>query len=265
MEVSVSDDDDEVILVCTNLDHSIQTTQILNQQILFSTTDIIVSDLSTFLNFHTIKIQTHRNRLIEQSMYFRGLLGGSFSESCLGSITINWNLPVFVQILKHMCGCPLDITTENVLSLYEGALYFGVETLLLKCETWLSEVFSPNGFQLTQIQMEDLIQIWKFGLDHASDFIRNLCTDYLARNFMWAKQNTCFGKIPYNLLLSSVEHPHLTIDSEMHLSDALLLWLESNVENVERQSKTEDNYNGILKQVRLCIITDIEVLNQLFN
>ncbi|GAU16055.1 hypothetical protein TSUD_339260 [Trifolium subterraneum] len=211
MEVSVSDDDDEVILVCTNLDrHPIQTTQ----EILLSTTDIIVSDLSTFLNFHTIKIQTHRNRLIEQSMYFRGLLGGSFSESGLGSITINWNLPVFVQILKHMCGCPLDITTENVLSLYEGALYFGVETLLLKCETWFSA--------------------------------------------MWAKQNICFGKIPYNLLLSSVEHPHLTIDSEMHLSDALLLWLESNMENLERQSKTEDNYIGILKQVRLRLITDIE-------
>jgi hypothetical protein len=51
----------------------------------------------------------------------------------------------------------------------------------------------------------------------------------------------------------------------MHLSDALLLWLESNMENVERQSKAEDNYNGILKQVRLCLITDIEVLNQLFN
>ncbi|XP_045795974.1 BTB/POZ domain-containing protein FBL11 isoform X1 [Trifolium pratense] len=251
MEVSVSDDDDEVILVCTNLDHHpIQTTQ----EILLSTTDIIVSDLSTFLNFHTIKIQIHRNRLIEQSMYFRGLLGGSFSESCLGSITINWKLPVFVQILKHMCGCPLDITTENVLSLYEGALYFGVEALLLKCETWFSEVFSPNGFRLTQIQMEDLIQIWTYGLDHASDFTLNLCIGYLARNFMWAKQNICFGKIPYNLLLSSVEHPHLTIESEMHLSDALLLWLESNMENLERQSETEDNYIGILKQVHVDLL-----------
>jgi hypothetical protein len=53
----------------------------------------------------------------------------------------------------------------------QGALYFGVETLLLKCETWLSEVFSPNGFQLTQIQMEDLIQIWKFGLDHGTSLL----------------------------------------------------------------------------------------------
>lgn len=156
---------------------------------------------------------------------------------------------MFMQILKHMCGFPLDITTENILPLYEGALYFGVETLLLKCETWFSEAFSPKGFRSMQIQMEDLIQIWKFSLDHASDFILRLCISYLARNFMWAKQNNLLGKIPYNLLLSSVKHPHLTVDSEMHLSDALLLWSESNMENLERLSEAEDNYNGILKQV----------------
>ncbi|CAL5194201.1 unnamed protein product [Lathyrus oleraceus] len=254
MEVSVSDDDDQVILVCTNPNDPIQTTQIINQEILLSTTDILCSDLTSFLTFRTIKIQAHRNRLIEQSLYFRGLLSGSFRESCLGSITINWNLSVFMQILKHMCGFPLDITTENILPLYEGALYFGVETLLLKCETWFSEVFSPKGFRLMQIQMEDLIQIWKFSLDHASDFILHLCISYLARNFMWAKQNNLFGKIPYNLLLSSVKHPHLTVDSEMHLSDALLLWLESNMENLERLSEAEDNYNGILKQIRVDLL-----------
>lgn len=53
----------------------------------------------------------------------------------------------------------------------QGALYFGVETLLLKCETWFSEVFSPKGFQLTQIQIEDLIQIWKFGLDRGKSLL----------------------------------------------------------------------------------------------
>ncbi|CAI8614818.1 unnamed protein product [Vicia faba] len=253
MEVSVSDDD-KVILVCTNRNQPIQTTHITNQEILLSTTDILGSDLTPFLTFHTIKIHAHRNRLIEQSLYFRGLLSGSFSESCLSYITINWNLNVFMQILQHMYGFPLDITTENILPLYEGALYFGVETLLLKCETWFSEVFSPKGFQLMEIQMEDLIQIWKFSLDHASDFILHLCIGYLARNFMWAKQNNLFGKIPYNLLLSSVKHPHLTVDSEMHLSDALLLWLESNMENLERQSEAEDNYNGILKQIRVDLL-----------
>lgn len=53
----------------------------------------------------------------------------------------------------------------------QGALYFGVETLLLKCETWLSELLSPKRFQSTQIQMEDLIQIWEFGSDCGNFFV----------------------------------------------------------------------------------------------
>nr|KYP71091.1 LRR and BTB/POZ domain-containing protein FBL11 [Cajanus cajan] len=270
MEVSHDDDDDHIILLCTNTD-PIETTQTLNDEILVSTTDILAWDFPTILTFPTIKVQAHRNRLVEQSLYFRGLLDGSFSESCLGSITINWNVSEFLQILKHMCGCVLDIALDNFFPLYEGALYFGVETLLLKCETWLSEAFSPKGFQSTQIQLEDLIQIWKFGSDLASDFILHLCMGYLARNFtracainsnlmpwnvcsiMWAKHSNFFGKLPYDLLLSSVKHPHLTVDSELHVSDALLLWLESNLENFERPSKAEDDCNEILKQVRLHI------------
>ncbi|XP_039683385.1 BTB/POZ domain-containing protein FBL11 isoform X3 [Medicago truncatula] len=251
MEVSVSDDEDDqlILLVCTNPTPTPDPYH--NHPIEEFLTDIILSDLSTFLNFHTIKLHAHRNRLIHHSLYFRGLLSGSFSESCLGSITINWNLPVFMQILKHIYGCSLDITSQNVLPLYEGALYFGVDTLIVKCEDWFSEVFSRNEFPSTQIQTEDLIQIWKFASDHASDFILHLCIGYLARNFMWAKKNNFFREVPYNLLLSSVKHPHLTVDSEMHLSDALLLWLESNMENLERRSEAEDNYNGILKQIHV--------------
>ncbi|XP_027927088.1 BTB/POZ domain-containing protein FBL11 isoform X1 [Vigna unguiculata] len=252
--MEVSDEDDEhVFLVCTNTD-SIQTAETLKDEILVSTADILSWDLPTILTFPTIKVQAHSNMLIEQSMYFRGLLSGNFSESCLGSISINWNVSEFLQILKHMCDCVLDITLDNFFPLYEGALYFGVESLLLKCEMWLSEVFSPEGFQSTQIQMEDLIQIWNFGSDRARDYIVHLCMGYLARNFMWAKRSEFFVKLPYDLLLSSVKHPQLTVDSELHLSDALLLWLESNLENLERPIKTEDNCIGILKQIRVGLL-----------
>lgn len=36
--------------------------------------------------------------------------------------------------------------------------------LLLKCKIWLSEVTSDSG--IWSLQLEDLIHIWKFGLDH---------------------------------------------------------------------------------------------------
>ncbi|KAK7284889.1 hypothetical protein RJT34_19643 [Clitoria ternatea] len=248
--MELSDDNQHVILVCTNTD----PTETLTGEILVSTSDILNWDLATILSFSTIKVQAHRYRLIEESSYFGSLFSGSFSESCSGLIAINWNVRYFVEILKHMFGCQLNITLDNFLPLYECALYFRVETLLLKCETWLTEVFSRERFQSTRVQMEDLIQIWKFGWECENKFITQSCTGYLARNFMWAKQSKYFGELPSDLLLSSVKHPHLTVDSEMHLSDALLLWLESNMENMEGLSKAEDIHNGILKQIHVGLL-----------
>lgn len=78
MEVSVSDDEDDqlILLVCTNPTPTPDPYH--NHPIEEFLTDIILSDLSTFLNFHTIKLHAHRNRLIHHSLYFRGLLSGSF-------------------------------------------------------------------------------------------------------------------------------------------------------------------------------------------
>ncbi|PQM39551.1 BTB/POZ domain-containing protein FBL11 isoform X2 [Prunus yedoensis var. nudiflora] len=54
--------------------------------------------------------------------------------------------------------------------------------------------------------------------------------------------------IPYNLLLSCVKHMNLTVDSEMHLSNALLVWIDANAECMEGLSRNEDVCTGILKQ-----------------
>ncbi|KAI4348997.1 hypothetical protein L6164_009656 [Bauhinia variegata] len=247
-----SSDDEYVILVCTDPD-STETDTCKEEDILVSTRDILSWDVPTILRFHTIKVEAHRNTCIEQSSYFRCLLSGSFSESCSDSIFINCNVRALIYILKYIYGCPLDITSDNFLLLYEGALYFGVERLLMECKTWLSEVSSSKGVQSTQIKMDDLIQIW-IHLKLASVFILDLCTGHLARKFMWAIHTDSFRKIPYDMLLSSVNHPDLTVDSEMHLSDALLIWLESNGENVASMIKVEDNCNAILKLIRLGLL-----------
>ncbi|KAK4281625.1 hypothetical protein QN277_013094 [Acacia crassicarpa] len=245
-------DDDHVILICKNTDSTETETEM--EEIHVSTTDILNWDLQTMLRFPTIKIRARRSRLIEQCSYFRGLFSGSFSESCLGSITVEWNVPLFMDILKHLYDCPLEITSDNFLSLYEGALYFGVDSLLLKCKIWFSDVSSSKGSQPLQMQMEDIILIWKFGLEHESDFLMELCTSYLARNFMGASHSTLFEKVPYNMLLSSIEHPHLTVDSEMHLCDALLRWLENNFKSMETSGRGDYNCDRMLKQIRIGLL-----------
>ncbi|XVF55671.1 hypothetical protein PTKIN_Ptkin06aG0055700 [Pterospermum kingtungense] len=190
--------------------------------------------------------------LIEESSYFRGLLSGSFSESCLDCISIQWQLETFFNVVKCMFGCPLDITSKNFIPLFQAALYFGVEMLLMQLKSWFSEVSLSKDPGL--IQLDDLIHIWNFGLEHANGFVQELCTSYLARNFMWAMSNKIFKEMPYDLLLLCIKHPHLTVDSEKHLSDALLIWLDSNTEQLERSSKTESEFSEILKQIRISLL-----------
>lgn len=81
----------------------------------------------------------------------------------------------------------------------QGALYFGVETLLLNCITWFSEVSSSNGFGSLQIQLDDLIYIWKFGLERGellSDiYLEVLNEQYAVLNMQHACYSLAFEVI----------------------------------------------------------------------
>lgn len=71
LSMEVSDDDDElVILLCTNTD-PIETTETLNDEILVSNTDILAWDLPMILTFPAIKVQAHRNRFVTFLPYIR--------------------------------------------------------------------------------------------------------------------------------------------------------------------------------------------------
>ncbi|XAR69719.1 hypothetical protein NMG60_11001420 [Bertholletia excelsa] len=245
-------DDDWVVLKCVDPDQPKQEDE--RSEIFICTADIASWDYSVILSHRTVLVKASRNRLIEHSSYFRGLLCGSFSESCLGHVSIEWNLKTFMNILKFMFGCPVDITSPSFLPLFEGALFFGVETLLLKCKTWLSDVTTSKDCFPLQIELNDLIHIWSFVTEHANDSIPELCTSYLARNFMWAIHCKSFTHVPYDLLFNCIKHPDLTADSEMHIADALIVWLRANKENPESLSSGMDGCSCLLKEIRLSFL-----------
>ncbi|KAF5945189.1 hypothetical protein HYC85_015417 [Camellia sinensis] len=242
MALNSDDDDDWVLLRCTD-PHQTDPPESDHTEILISTADISTWDFPTILTHQFFIV-----KLIQHSSYFRGLLCGTFSDSGLNCISIKWNLETFMSILKIIFDFPVDVTSNNFLLLFEGALFFGVELLLLKCKAWLIDVTSLKDLCSLQIQLDDLINIWKFGIEHASDFIPELCTSYLARNFMCATHCNSFLHIPCNLLVSCIKHPDLTVDSEWHLADALIVWLAANTEQFESSSSTRDDCNGILKE-----------------
>ncbi|XP_024986086.1 BTB/POZ domain-containing protein FBL11 isoform X2 [Cynara cardunculus var. scolymus] len=171
----------------------------------------------------------------------------SLEETSDLEVLVQWNQPTFLSLLASLFGSPVDVTSENFLSLFEGALYFGMEMILSKCKMWLTKAMSVNRAPL--VQVNDLIGIWEFGSEIVNNYLPELCTSYLAKNFIWAMSCSSFGDVPQDLLLSSIQHPHLTVDSEEHLCGALLAWIAANKERC-----TEDVSIDLLKQIRISLL-----------
>ncbi|KAI3947488.1 hypothetical protein MKX01_028393 [Papaver californicum] len=226
-----------------------------HKEILISTTEISTWNLHSILSSEFVRIQSERNRLIQESSYFRGLLTGNFSESSQDCVSIEWNVETVIDVLKHIYGCSLDITVNNFILLLEAANFFGVDALLLECKTWLTKATSTKWLPSMHMDLGFVIDSWNFGFDHAIGFIPELCARYIARNFMWAISSSTFVNIPYKLLYHCIEHPDLTVESEKCLAEAILVWVENN--KIRRQcfdNNTEDNHFEILQKVRVTLL-----------
>lgn len=239
------DEDDVIVISITSSDQI--GAKIAGEECFVSASQIQTWNLSSILSSPVVKVQAHRSRLISQSSFFHGMLNWSFSESRLVQISIEWDLEAFLNVVKCIYGCRIDISCENFLASYEAALYFGVKILLENCKTWFSD--AASSAMSPQIPLDDLISIWNFGIKHDIDFLPELCESYLAKNFMWAVSCKSFVDVPYSLLLGCIKHQHLTTESEMHLSDALLIWLDANTGDSEGLSTSDNYYSSILEQI----------------
>ncbi|XP_055807426.1 BTB/POZ domain-containing protein FBL11 isoform X3 [Solanum dulcamara] len=245
-------DGETVILNCIDSDGSRLDGD--HEEIAISTAEVGQWDLTSLAHRPIIKIKANRQRLIQHSSYFLGLLSGSFSESCFDSISIHWDMESLLSMLRFIFGCSMDLTSENFLPLYEAALFFGVDKLLLVCRSWLDYVTSEVRIWPPQLCLEDLVHIWDYGRENAIDFIPQL-TGYLARNFIWMASCDSFHNVPFELLLSCVKHPCLTVDSEKHLCDAILLWLATNTNPSDLLSSTGDAHLEILTEIRTSLLS----------
>ncbi|VFQ88050.1 unnamed protein product [Cuscuta campestris] len=245
-------DGEFVLLICAEPDQT--NTEGDGHEIIISTDTIVDWDTASILTHQIVKIKANRQRLIEQSSYFRCLLNGSFSEACFDCVSINWNTELFLNVLRFMCGYPVDITPESFVPFCEAALFFGVDCLLSKCQNWLNNVTSYKRILLPQIQLSDVITIWKYGIENAIDFVLQICPVYLSINFMWAISCESFHNVPYELLYSCIKNPNLTVDSEKHLCGAILAWLKANTGELGSSSTTINDYTEILAEIRVRLL-----------
>ncbi|KAL8152916.1 hypothetical protein V2J09_010676 [Rumex salicifolius] len=182
-------------------------------------------------------------------------LDESNNETDLPEITIStseiadWSLSA---ILSHYI-VRIKASLLNNLRIFVAALYFGVEIVFLECKTWFCDKLSDNSVS-SQIQLDDLVLFWNYGIEHGMDFISELCTSYMARNFMSAMAYESFVDVPYSMLFSCIKHPHLTVQSERHLAEALLSWIYAHVEEPKHDDYIRFDWINLLQQIRVYLL-----------
>ncbi|KAF8642194.1 hypothetical protein HU200_067457 [Digitaria exilis] len=218
---------------------------------------VSVSDLARFdpLPSPTVAVRADRHRLIESSSYFRALLGGSFSESGREYVQLGCNLEAAVQVLRYLFepSESFTITHDNFLLLLEGALFLAVESLLVDCERW----FRTMGSQVSApvVRLDFVIEVWYFSQEHGVTFVQDICPKYLAQNFAHIISRRSFNKVPYDLLRSTIECPHLTVDSEKQLCEAILYWVSENMKPCEQSvPNSGDGHLLLLSKVKVCLL-----------
>ncbi|VAH86150.1 unnamed protein product [Triticum turgidum subsp. durum] len=202
-----------------------------------------------------VAVRADRSRLIDSSSYFRALLGGSFSESGSGYVRISCDLAAAVQVLRYLFDPPASfaISHHNFLPLLEGALFLAVESLLADCERWFRTVRSRSSSMVAPLDF--IIEAWYFAQKHGVTFVEDVCPGYLAQNFVQVISSKLFAHIPYDLLYSTIESPHLTVDSEKQLCEAILSWVSASRQSCEQSvSNPADNQLSLLSKVRVCLL-----------
>lgn len=184
---STSDGVETVVLELTDpcsLDKRFSQDEETSTSISISTSDIESWNLDSILRYKIVRVHTSRSRLVQESSYFRGLLGGSFSESSLHLVSIQWDIEAVLGVLQFIYSCSLNVTPNNFLLLLEAALFFGVDNLYLECESWFRHITSAKGLHIRERPLETILEIWKFGWEHGITFLRELCEGYLSQHFV---------------------------------------------------------------------------------
>ncbi|EFH57789.1 predicted protein [Arabidopsis lyrata subsp. lyrata] len=202
--MAMSSLDEFVILVVNQREASSSS-----QEISISASEIVSWGLSKILSYGRVKVRARQvfmllistldlYWLIEESSYFHGLLSGSFSESGLDHISVEWNPETFLNLLMCLYGYSIDITSS---SLFDVRFF------------WRICARSLCGLSFKEFRMYHLL--FQF------------------------------------ILPSSIKHPHLTVDSEMHLADALLIWLDAGrrMSDFSESSSSQDNTINLMEQL----------------
>ncbi|KAI0213390.1 Kelch-like protein 21 [Lamellibrachia satsuma] len=188
-----------------------------------------------------ILIQCHRNVLAAATNYFKAMFRCGLKESTSATVPLTMEPEILATIVDYMYTGEIELTVDNVESLFRAGDVLQLHTLKVACE----------NVMLKQVEPANCVGFSKFATLYRLDKLQQKARRVIQSEFKTVALNAEFKELSCKELIEFIKDDDVNVEDEDVVFNAVLDWVRHDLDN------RKSSFQTIIEHVRLPYCTSI--------
>ena len=186
-----------------------------------------------------VQIRCHRNVLAVTSDYFKAMFRCGLEESTSGSVQLTTEPDILTSIVDYMYTGEIELTVDNVESLFKTGDVLQLDTLKVACEI----------FMLKQVEPANCVGFSKFATLYRLDKLQQKARRVMQSGFKTVALQEEFKELSCKELINIIKDDDVNVEDEDFVFEAVLDWVRHDLDN------RKSSFQTIIEHIRLLYCT----------
>ncbi|KAI0226985.1 Kelch-like protein 25 [Lamellibrachia satsuma] len=182
-----------------------------------------------------VHIRCHRNVLAVASDYFKAMFRCGLEESTSGTVPLTMEPEILTSIVDYMYTGEIELTADNVESLFKAGDFLQLDTLKVACE----------NFMLKKVESANCVGFSKFATLYQLNNLQQKARRVMQSEFKTVALNEEFKELSCKELIEFIKDDDVNVEDEDVVFNAVLDWVRHDLNNRKSFLQT------IIEHVRL--------------
>ena len=188
-----------------------------------------------------IQIRCHRNVLAVASDYFKAMFRCGLEESTSATVQLTMEPEILTSIVDYLYTGEIELTLDNVKSLFEAGDVLQLDTLKVACE----------NFMLKQVEPANCVGFSQFATLYRLDKLQQKASGVIQSEFKTVALQEEFKELSCKELIEFIKDDDVSVQDEDFVFDAVLDWVRHDLDN------RKSFFQTIIEHVRLPYCTSM--------
>ena len=188
-----------------------------------------------------IQIRCHRNVLAVATDYFKAMFRCCLEESTSSTVPLTMEPEILTSIVDYMYTGEIELTADNVESLFRAGDVLQLDTLKETCE----------NFMLKQVEPANCVGFSKFATLYRLDKLQQKASGVIQSEFKIVALKEEFKELSCKELIEFIKDDDFNVEDDDVVFDAVLGWVRHDLDN------RKSSFQTIFEHVRLPYCTSM--------